>query len=179
MAYKYPRKLTRPQALLANGLIIVFAFLFIVCAITAAVRGGKISRLEAAASKAAEESSKKEETHTDIAYETDAYGEIIYDEAGHPIPVSTTQPGIDKTTEQYKIIADIGLNLRSMPTTESERLVTIPYGTIVTVTSKNPSGEWGSVVYNGTGGWIRLAPDLAVLQDNVALTTAAATTAEG
>lgn len=74
-------------------------------------------------------------------------------------------------TGDYLISADSGLNLRENPTTSSSKLVTIPKGTIVTITETakiddaTSNAWWGKTTYGGKTGWISL--DYATLVSKV------------
>lgn len=56
------------------------------------------------------------------------------------------------TSNQYKIVANPTLNIRSGRGTSYKKLGSIPYGKTVTVT--DISGGWGKVTYNGITGYI-------------------------
>lgn len=65
-------------------------------------------------------------------------------------PLSGEEPQIPGL---YRITAESGLRVRSIPSTEGEQLTAIPWGFVVTVTELTDTG-WGKTVYNGREGWI-------------------------
>lgn len=61
---------------------------------------------------------------------------------------------ITRPIGKYKVLANPQLNIRKSATTSSIKLGTVPYNTIVEVTSI--SNGWGYITYNGITGWISL-----------------------
>lgn len=64
----------------------------------------------------------------------------------------------DKTTGNYKITADVGVNFRKSYTIYSDIIIGIPKGTILNVTEIYKGGIWlwGKSIYNGTEGWFAI-----------------------
>ncbi|MFN8419233.1 MAG: SH3 domain-containing protein [Anaerolineae bacterium] len=46
------------------------------------------------------------------------------------------------------------VNLRSQPTTESARIITIPFDTVLNVSGKSTDGQWWQVRYENQAGWV-------------------------
>lgn len=77
----------------------------------------------------------------------------------------------------YETLADSGLRIRSLPSTDSSALGKIPVFTKVKVTETN--GVWGKVNYNGITGWICLSyAELVSSSQNTTTTKKAETTAK-
>ncbi len=75
-------------------------------------------------------------------------------------PTVTKGPSIPRTEGEVRVKADVGLRLRSRPSTDGERLDLIPYATLLDVTEL--SGDWGKVEYEGQTGWVFLEYTLPV-----------------
>jgi len=79
--------------------------------------------------------------------------------------------GVSYPTGEYLIEADGGLRLREKATTSSSILVTIPNGTLVTISETvkiegaTVNAWWGKTTYGGKTGWISL--DYATLQSKI------------
>lgn len=91
----------------------------------------------------------------------------------YKIPTSFKNPvgGVSYPTGEYLIEADGGLRLRKAATTSSEILVTIPNGSLITISETvkidgaTTNAWWGKTTYGGKTGWISL--DYATLQSKI------------
>ncbi len=75
--------------------------------------------------------------------------------------------GTVAASSKYKVSADgLGLNMRSSASISSSVLLTVPDGTILTVTTtKSADGyTWGKTTYNGKTGWCALGSGFTVRQ---------------
>ncbi len=71
------------------------------------------------------------------------------------MPYRTPTPSITPTVTAYcGAVVNYNLNLRRLPSLDSEVLVVIPYETIIAVAAQNADGTWWFVVYDDTWGWV-------------------------
>ena len=168
----YPRKFERKQALFVNFVISALIIMFIISAIVAGARGHKIKKLTAEQSTNAVQEQETEAQNANVEYETDAYGSIIKDADGNPIPVAETKVTAAATLK-YKIVADPCVNVRPDDSTNNDPVGTINNGETVEILELNSTKTWGKVNVDGVEGWIKLDSSIAVLvtDSNAILTT--------
>ena len=102
-----------------------------------------------------------------------------------PLPKLTAyyHPGTGSLPEEklYMVAGDENLNMRKSYSTSSKKLISVPAGTVLKVTSTKSSGGylWGKTTYNGITGWCALNKGLCqqvgYYLDDKSLITAEAT----
>lgn len=79
-----------------------------------------------------------------------------------PVSIPTADPARDAIIAQVSLDAGSNLNLRRAPNASAEVLLQLPSGTRVIVNGRTGDGNWLSVSYEGTDGWIAARTDVAV-----------------
>jgi hypothetical protein len=69
----------------------------------------------------------------------------------------TRVPDINPNDPTCRALVNIGLNLRTGPGTQFDRITVLPAGTVMPITGRIGSNQWWQVRFGGTIGWVAAA----------------------